>query len=380
MKPSFQILLALLLFAACSPSEKPAPLIDANAQPQTVALHKNLWKLTGKHTLFGHQATLSYGYTWMNEPDRSDVKDVTGDFPALYAWDVADFTRLDETAEEAAQKQAQIANYVRQGYNRGGVITFCWHIQNPVNRTHAWDTTGAPVTAILPGGTHHDLFKTMLDTVAQFFTELAPIPIIFRPWHEHNGDWFWWGKGICTEQEYIDLWRFTVTYLRDEKNVHNLLWAFSPDRSRMELTENGYLYGYPGDDFVDILGYDNYWDVGHTANTKPADVKRAEFKTGLSLVGQIAAKKKKLAALTETGQEAVVDSLWYTKTLLAGLQHDAFSRRIVYVQAWRNANFEREKRDHFYVPYAGHKSAPDFLQFTKTEFVMLEKDLPKMYE
>ena len=73
-----------------------------------------------------------------------------------------------------------------------------------------------------------------------------------------DGNWFWWGKNHCTVEEFKELYRFTVTYLRDSLQVHNFLYAFSPDCGF--TTEKGYLERYPGDEYVDVVGMDNYWD------------------------------------------------------------------------------------------------------------------------
>ena len=75
------------------------------------------------------------------------------------------------------------------------------------------------------------------------------IPVIFRPFHELNGSWFWWGGKNCTPEEIKQLYRFTVAYLRDQKNVHNLLYAYNTDRF---TTKEDYLERYPGDEWVDI--------------------------------------------------------------------------------------------------------------------------------
>ena len=81
------------------------------------------------------------------------------------------------------------------------------------------------------------------------------IPVVFRMYHEHTGAWFWWGSKQCTPEEYKQLWIMTVEYLRDKKNVHNLLYAYSPSETKNEAE---YLERYPGDEYVDIVGYDCY--------------------------------------------------------------------------------------------------------------------------
>lgn len=117
--------------------------------------------------------------------------------------------------------------------------------------------------SILPGGQNHERYKKDLRKVAEFSSSLRDddgklIPFIFRPFHEFDGEWFWWGAAYNEPEEFKDLWRFTVHYLRDILNVHNMLYAFSPD-IKFDSRED-YLLRYPGDDYVDILGFDDYED------------------------------------------------------------------------------------------------------------------------
>ena len=108
-------------------------------------------------------------------------------------------------------------------------------------------------------------YRIILENIAEFLerlktTEGTYIPIILRPYHEHNHTWAWWGANSCTPAEYNALWQMTVEYLRDESNLHHLLYAISPqDISSAEE----YLARYPGDEWVDILGMDSFslWNL-----------------------------------------------------------------------------------------------------------------------
>ena len=197
----------------------------------------------------------------------------------------------------------------------------------------------------------------------------------FRPWHEHNGDWFWWGKGNCTEAEYIALWQFTVKHLRDTRNLHHLLYAISPDRSRMDLSDlrGTYLYGYPGDEFVDLIGLDNYHDAGFCETATERDRKNAELTQVLKTISSLAAEKGKIAAMTETGQEGIREANWFTRVLLDPVKASR-DIRIAYILVWRNAN-----RKHHYGPYPGHSSVADFLNYRKDPLSLFEKDIPNPY-
>jgi mannan endo-1,4-beta-mannosidase len=103
------------------------------------------------------------------------------------------------------------------------------------------------------------------------------------------------------------------------------------------------------------------------------------FTRRLRHIVELAEARGKIAALTETGVEAVPDSLWWTGTLLAGIESDSVARRIAWVLVWRNANFEREHRYHFFAPYPGHPSAADFVRFHQDSLVRFEDELPDLY-
>jgi mannan endo-1,4-beta-mannosidase len=362
----------LILFSLGAASAGAQP-VDAHATAETRALFANMRRLAGRQIMFGHQEDLAYGHDWAGEPGRSDVKAVTGAYPALYGWEFggADLARLRE--------------WIVEGYERGGVITLSWHMPNPVTGGNAWDTAGRALPALLPGGASHATYVAWLDRFADFATSLrAPspdggsvlVPVIFRPFHEMSGGWFWWGATHASAADYQRLWRFTVEYLRDRRGVHNVLYAYSPDKV-YDYGASHYLDWYPGDAYVDVLGVDQYW-WPPSATWAPKDQVRALVES-LHVVAGEADRRGKIAALTETGYETVPDSTWWTDKLLAALDADALTRRTAYVLVWRNANRAREGREHFYAPYPGQASAADFARFRAHPRIVFEDELPPMY-
>lgn len=374
-------LIFFLLHACVQNNADVGNLSDPNATQEAQELFGFLRQISGSHTLFGHHNTLAYGYSWEGEPNRSDVKDVTGSYPAVFGWDVAALfpdDRSEESLEYVFQKQLE---YAKTSLAGGAVITYSWHMKNPVTGGSFYDLTPA-IASILPGGDKHEAYRAKLDRLADFFEALAPYPIIFRQFHEHNGDWFWWCKPFTTEQDFISLWIYTQTYLRDERGLHHLIWAFSPDRSRLPLPnfKEDYFWGYPGDEYIDILGLDNYWDVGHPANQTPPDQQRKEFITSLTLMGELADERNKLTTLTESGSETIPNPEWWTQDVLSALEANEHTAKSVYFMVWRNANREREKIDHYYAPFPGHPSAPDFIKFTESDRILLEDELRELRE
>lgn len=148
--------------------------------------------------------------------------------------------------------------FIVRSFESGGVITISWHLNNPLTGKSAWDPAPGTVTAILAGGSKHDVYKSWLDKVAYFLNSLKTdkgvmVPVIFRPFHELNGSWFWWGKNHCSPAEIKALYRFTETYLRNDKNLHHLLYAFNTDKF---YSKEEYMERYPGDEWVDVVGFD----------------------------------------------------------------------------------------------------------------------------
>ena len=221
--------LALHSFGICL-GQKRKPL-DVEATKETKALYKSLKKLSKKHTLFGHQHATEYGRGWHNEPDRSDVKSVTGSHPAVIGVDLSGFSgRPPEAIERAKENLRKI---VVDTYNRGGITTIAWHFSNPISGGGFYwvDSLSLPaVKYIIPGGEAHDKYKEILNGIGNWAHSIKGangelVPVIFRPYHEFDGGWFWWGATHCTPDEFKSLWRFTVSYLRDSLDVHNFLYA-----------------------------------------------------------------------------------------------------------------------------------------------------------
>jgi len=343
-------------------------LVDNDATFETKALYYNLLKIRGKGILFGQQDATMYGINWKdNEDDRSDVKSVTGSHPAVYGWDLEHVVNQDA---QSTNQSENIKKLAREAYNRGGINTLSWHMGNPLTGKNFYDTTKA-VYSILPGGSKHEDYKRKLDTIANFISSLKGsdnklIPVIFRPFHEHTGNWFWWGKPFCSPEEYISLWQFTVSYLRDTQKVRNVLYAYSPDKTSGLLTE--YLERYPGDEYVDILGQDNYWEF--------RDIKYADMAVkGLAEICKYARSRNKVAALTETGMEKIENPAWFTEVVLNKIKADPDAREIAYLMVWRNAH-----TGHFYAPYPGHSSVPDFLKFYADPYTLFQNDIKNIYK
>jgi len=346
---------------------------DKNADKAVVNLYRNMAMLAPDYIMIGHQDALSYGISWKTGNDRSDLKDLTGSHPAVFGWDIGalelgNAQNLDSVPFDEMRKN------IISVYLDGGINTISWHVYNPVTGGSSWvedkNNPNIIVAKILPGGSHHEDFKNQLDKVADFMKSLkAPdgslAPVIFRPWHENSGNWFWWGALHCSAEDYKSLYRFTVEYLRNTHHLHNLLFAYSPDVGFKDAA--GYLERYPGDDLVDIIGLDDY----NSLNTGHPE----KLINNLEVIAQIAIDKNKIAAFTETGCNRIEHKDYFTKELLPCLDHSELTRSISWVLFWRNA----DQKQHF-MPAPGHSAADDFLKFSKNKRILMLNNIPDLYK
>ena len=352
-------------------------MVDKNASTETVALFYNLRNLGKTKIIIGQQDAFNSFY---QNSGSSDIKKTTGNDPSILGSDFMFITDKDNPNNNwYVQQENKIIQDTKDAYAKGMINTFCWHLREPYNEKsfYSADMTSEQRTdafkSLLPGGKFNDWYKKKLEKVASVVSNLKDtngkqIPIIFRPFHEFDGNWFWWGANYCTTEEYISVYRFTVNYLRDTKNVHNILFAFSPDNSY--TTPSSYLSRYPGDDYVDILGMDNYGDFDNKG-TSGASLANSKLK----LISDLAISKNKIAALTETGYRVTSTTPainnWFSTYLYDAITNN--NLQIAYVMFWNNTS------SGYYVPTPGTSNVADFQNFTLKSKIILQNNISKMY-
>lgn len=227
-----------------------------------------------------------------------------------------------------------------------GIPVFSWHLEHPCATNgfrqafYRYKCKEHPhvIRDILDGtkypcGVHHDWnqekrppcesprawYFARLDEIAAFFNRLRDdegnrIPVILRYEHEMDGNWFWWGKGWATPVEFVAFSRMTADYLRSKCGRDYLLFAYTPDRTWKEMGAEGdgghnFLSWYPGDDYVDLLGFDDY-SIGKGKSVAKADENFNETLRKLRLVSAFAREHGKVCGITETGCKDANDDFW----------------------------------------------------------------------
>lgn len=337
--------------------------MNIHAKTPAQKLIKKLAKWQKKGIMMGHQDALFYGTTWKWEFGRSDVKDVCGDYPAVLGCELGGLELGNEKNIDGVPFN-KMREQIQAHHQRGGIITISWHPHNPVTAGNSWMIEGEAVAASLPGGKEHTKMNLWLQRMTDFMRSLKtadgkPIPVIFRPWHEMNGGWFWWGVKSCTPQQYIQLFKMTVENFR-KAGLTNIVWSYSPNASSDDTTEK-FLTFYPGDEYVDLLGVDLYQ---HT--TQAEFIKQGQQE--MRIMHDYATKHNKLYALTEGGFRNTPDPQWYSSTLLPALKGFA----PCYVLLWRNAWDIKEEN---FGPAPNKTCADDFRRLHRERQLLFLKDM-----
>ncbi len=369
---------ALVGLAACTknaqPAEEAAPTVAESLLARMDTLRQHGY-------MYGHQDDPFYGITWEWEKNgRSDTKELVGDYPAVMGFELGgiemnDLKNLDSVPFNWMREEI-IAHH-----QRGGIVTISWHPRNPLNGRTAWIESDLkeyneqiekgtdPATLIDPkqtvhemleGGSIHTKAMEWIGRVSDFIGSLRdgegnPVPVIFRPWHENTGNWFWWGEGNCTAEDYKALWNMTQDYM-NEALPGQLVWSYSPSpRSIEHLLER-----WPGDDRVQLFGIDAYqWGTEEDF--------MAGFAFGLNLMNEYVKEHPMLIAVTECGRVNSDIPDWWTRVF------DPIARQypICYCLPWRNA-----AKEHF----GASKDAPtaeDFKTFYAQPHTLFLNDITK---
>lgn len=153
----------------------------------------------------------------------------------------------------------------------GGLVTVMVSWKNPWTGGTSGDMSNSSnlLDVITNGHPANTFFKKELDSIAVGFQQLqdSGVSVLFRPFHEMNGSWFWWGSKSATlpiAADFTALWQYTFNYLTTTKNLHNILWYYTPSARESHIANPAFkteLFYYPGHNYVDIIGLDVYNDT-----------------------------------------------------------------------------------------------------------------------
>ena len=254
----------------------PTP-VNAKASQEVHQVLQYLASLYGEFIISGQQ-----DLTWYDEVDMAErVFADTDKYPAIMGYDFMNYHRpgIDE-GNGLHQVEEAIAHW-----QRGGLITFCWHWRDPSLETIAFYTRSTDFRIDLDDPTVREQLIHDIDQIATDLKRLehAGVPVLWRPLHEASGGWFWWGAS--GPEAYIGLWRLMYERLTHHHGLNHLIWVYNAQD----------LDWYPGDAYVDIVGEDVY--ARARLNGKPDfSSQRKRFLEAARTPGT-----PKIVALTENG-------------------------------------------------------------------------------
>lgn len=244
-------------------------LSDPEAKPETQLLMNYLTEVYGNHIISGQQEIYGGGNDGNSELEFEWIYNLTGKYPAIRGFDLMNYNPLYGWEDGTTDRMINWVN------NRGGIATASWHINVPRDFTSYqlgefvdWkkatykptETNFNTANAVVPGTKEYQYVMMTIEDLAEQLLILQEnnVPVIFRPYHEAEGNgglngegaWFWWASAGA--EVYKQLWDQLYTELTETYGLHNLIWTY-----------NSYVYStspawYPGDDQVDIVGYDKY--------------------------------------------------------------------------------------------------------------------------
>ncbi len=204
-------------------------------------------------------------------------------------------------------------------WKAGGLVLLNLHMPNPTAGGPVYDLSRLDAAGLLaPGTATNTAFMSSLRAVAAGIRELqdAGVVVIFRPYHENGGDWFWWGTKFLSSGQFIALWRFTHDYMERTQGLHNLVWLFESGQPGIPTTTR-----YPGDAYVDIVGQDVYTD-------HPADASVVKGYAELLATGKLVCMCEFGAGSPERGNPD------FDERVLVSAFRDKMPRTVFYVHWW----------------------------------------------
>ena len=366
-------------------------LSDKDASAQAKALYSYLSSLgQAGQVLFGHQND-THKCVASREGVYSDTKDVTGSISGLTGLDSLALTGVESGITDIEEAIKECVRIGKEAASEGSILTLSLHMPNmgndkitatpdasrkydfsQCNFQEAQDLSNNCAQEVMPGGKYNEQFTTYLDIIADYAKGLGDIPVLFRPFHENNGGWFWWGSSATSGETYKAMFCYMADYLR-EKGVHNLIYVYSPN-GPIE-SEEEYNERYPGDDYVDILAFDYYDDID--ALSTYGDSFFNSLRSTCNVVKGLADKKGKIAAIAETGVRVtrdgssegimVKDNPVKGKNWYSNVNKIAKETGMPYFLLW--ANFSDTN---FYIPYKyndtkGQELINEFIDFYNEE-------------
>lgn len=213
-------------------------LSNPNASEKAQLVYDYLCSVTGQGIISGVEETVGSN----SNAEIQYIKKVADKYPALRGFDF-----INDDFDGVVSRAKFWAN------DMNGLVTIGWHWGAPPDGIGYESSKGSvDMDELLTEGT--DLYNAMIeqmDIAAEALKELqdAGVIVLWRPFHEFDGQWFWWGKG--GSEKFIELWQLMYDRYTNYHGLNNLIWVLGYSN---QVKQNW----YPGDEYVDVCGADSY--------------------------------------------------------------------------------------------------------------------------
>jgi hypothetical protein len=335
--------------------------IDPNATFETINLFNNIANIAnGSQFAFGQEFPMSFQLgSIRNDLSTSDSKDVVGDHPAVYGIDP------NYLMYKSAQQRQVHINEAKYAYSKGSIVTMDFHQQSKTDgKIYLRDISSETDKSLMYDVVNNlngsrEWFYDELDQVLNIVNDELGFPVVFRLFHEMDGDWFWWGSKSKNHsaQLYIEFYKLAADYMKERTNL--VLFGWTPNQ-KVDMSY------YPGDTYVDVVGIDVYNPV------------KAVLKANLIELSTFALEHGKVAVLSETGKVDFVNTnpTFWTSNVLAAIEEGGSDIRIAWALAWFNAPWNSSQSD-LYIPNSSSSDAvkEDFIQFHASPLTLFQQEI-----
>ena len=234
---------------------------NPNASKEARALLHYLYQIKGSYTLSGQ-------HNFLEAPTKHSnrVWELTSERPAIVGLELGAIQ--GQTEQEVRNYRQQVVDTAIAAHRAGSIIAITYHAAMP-GECYCWDYVNNGGISeqqfkeiITPGTRQHDEWLADIDEVAVYLKHLreAKVPVLWRPYHEMNGKWFWWGG----QPQYSQLWDTMFQRYSQHHQLDNLLWVWSPNASNdFAAPIQSYFVGHLRSDILAIDIYNNDFKQSH---------------------------------------------------------------------------------------------------------------------
>jgi len=270
MKTRFFLIITGIMFLTVSCQVGQDKMDMTTKKAKVLAYIDKLYKseqrtiLSGQTTCHNQSRSLEAQYRFIDE-----LAQMTGLYPGILA--------VDYGYSPVSNRLAEVNDYIVDYWKKGGLVSIGFHPGNPATGGSAWDVDFDGFKEMATEGTPLNVKWTteVLDKIADALTMLrdSGVVVLWRPFHEMNGDWFWWcphnakTKEWRPNEDFKGIWVQMYNYFTKTRKLDNLLWVYSPNVSYGgEGTIKTDFY-YPGNEYVDIVALDWYTNTVDDLNS-----------------------------------------------------------------------------------------------------------------